>query len=332
MRTTVKYLPGLFALLLVSLPASAQLSGQRGMVGIVYEAPERPNRPKEPTLTGGQAKWIEKWRQKVYKLDLDWDDKGRITRIRFSNHGVYKGDQPEKPGVDDSDMQGLLEFKQLKDIGWEKQRVGDKGTAILKHFPQIEEVRFHYMAGWFRDNDQRDKIHADFMLVVEGYKHLKALELKHLFALDDTSVHKFKKEFPSLEYMELDCESAGPPAVHIVSLAPKLKGLELHRTTLTDEQFGKIIDLAPNLVYLEVKPRSHKEGLVTGLSLRHLKRLKKLQVLRLSHNGWMPLQYDDGLEHLVGIKSLKTVWIPKQATTAADIEKLRQARPDLEIK
>jgi hypothetical protein len=317
---------------LFSAPAGAQLMGQRGMVGIVYDAPSRPDRPKEPTLTRQQEKWIRVWKQKVYSLGLDWDDEGNITQIRFSNHGVYKGDQPEKPGVDDEDMLGLLAFPHLKDIGWEKQRVGDKGTSLLKHFPQIEQVRFHYMAGWFRDNQQRDKIQADFMLVVDGYEKLKALELKHLFALDATSVHKFKHPFPALEYMELDCESAGPPAVHLVSLAPKLKGLELHRTTLSDEQFGKIVDLAPNLIYLELKPKGHRQGFVTGRSLRHLARLKNLQVLRLSHNGWKPLGFEDGLEHLVELKSLKSVWIPDSATTEADIEKLRKARPDLEIK
>lgn len=310
----------------------AQLMGQRGMEGIVYEAPKRPDKPEAPTLTDEQSNWIDLWRKKVYKLNLDWDDEGNVTEIRFSNHQVYRGDQPEKQGVTDADMKGLPAFPKLKDVGWEKQRVGNAGTAVLKQMPDIEQVRFHYMAGWFRDHDQREKIDADFMLVVDGFRKLKHLELKHLFALDATSVDKFEHEFPALEYVELDCESAGPEALHLIALAPKLKGLELHRTTLTDEEFSKLIDLAPNLVYMELKPRGHREGYITGASLRHVARLEHLQVLRLSHAGWKPLGYDSGLEHLVGMKSLKTLWLSKGIVSRADLAKLRKARPDLTIR
>lgn len=328
MRTAVLLLAGL----LLTTAAHAQLLSQRDLEEFIDEAPDRPNRPDTPRLTDQQRCWIETWTKKVYALGLDWDDDGRITKIRFSNHGVYRKDQPDKPGVSDDDMQGLLAFPHLKDIGWEAQRVGNRGVMILKQFPDIEEVRFHYMAKMIPEDQREEIIHPDFMLVVDGFQKLRVLELKHLFAMNGTSIDKFQHPLPALEYMELDCESAGPAALHLVSLAPKLRGLELHRTTLTEEQFAALLRLAPGLEYLEIKPKFHRKGFITGSSLRHLSKLKKLQVLRLSHKGWKPLPFQNGLEHLVNPPSLKTVLLPKSAVTEADRAALHNARPELELR
>ncbi len=325
----------LFLLLGVVLPTAgvhAQLLGQHDLEEFLYEAPPRPTRPDAPTLTDLQRQWIDTWTAKVYALGLDWDDNGRITTIRFSNHGVYRKDQPEKPGTDDDDMQGLLAFPHLTDVGWECQRVGNRGVAMLKNFPEIQEVRFHYMAKMIPEDQRENVISPDFMLVVDGFQKLRVLEYKHLFALNGTRIDKFKHPLPTLEYMELDCESAGPPALHLIALAPKLRGLELHRTTLTDEEFGKLVELAPGLEYLEIKPKFHREGYITGESLRYVAGLKQLKVLRLSHNGWKPLAYQNGLEHLVNHPALKTVLLPKSAVTQNDRAALQQARPDLDLR
>jgi len=87
------------------------------------------------------------------------------------------------------------------------------------------------------------------------------------------------------------------------------------------------------LVYLELKPLRRADGIVGNAGLASIKNLAKLQKLTLSHTGWKPLEWENGVEHLVDAPSLRLLNTNAvDEFTGSPLEKLAQARPDIAIR
>jgi len=283
----------------------------------------------------GQQKLAKALGAKVHRFQMRCDDSGDVAALVFINHPMYRRKRGEKRGIDDADMARLPSFPRLRMIHIERQPVSDAGVAVLRQFPDLEHADFHYMNSAFKDAGHPGRITPDFILAVNGCRKLRVLEVKHNFALRGTSVHKLEG-FPELRRLILDNDAAGPRALDLIARCPKITDLQLHRTTLTDAQFARLVGLVPDLEVLWLKPAYHlKPGeRINHRSLRHLKALGKLRILSLQHRAMPPLPFDDGLGHLVAISSLERLELTPDVMKAVDpaaLTRFRAARPNLVV-
>ncbi len=270
--------------------------------------------PAGVTPDPAQRKVVEALAAKVYELEVEYDRAGHVVRLFATNHEVRKAAHKiadDRPGLTDADAPSLAGLPRLAGLCFEKQGLTEKGLEVLRGLP-LTDVRFHYMPAG---------IDPHFAAVVNG-KDLDVLHVKHCFR-SRPDVARLGG-FPNLRYLVLDTTAAGPACVAFVKACPKIEVFELHRPSLTAEQFGELAANLPNVRWVEVKPSVGGAG-----ALRHLRAMPKLEALMLSQWKAGALPYRNGLEHLVPLKGLKAVSV--DGATAADLELLRQARPDLKV-
>jgi len=253
---------------------------------------------------------------KVYELEAEYDSGGHVIKLFLSQHGQHQKEHhivENRPGVGDADAPLLARLPQLQAICFEMQPVTEKGLPVLNALKHLRDVRFHYMAAG---------IDPDFATVVNG-RDLDVLHIKHNFSAKP-DVGKLGA-FPNLRYLVLDTTVAKAPCVEFVKKCLRVEVFELHRPTLRPEQFGELCAHLPNVRWFEVKPNIGGCG-----ALQHLKLMPRLECLQLSQWKDGALPFDDGLEHLVPVKTLKHLNVPS-GSTPADLDRLRQARPDIQI-
>jgi len=156
-------------------------------------------------------------------------------------------------------------------------------------------------------------------------------------------------DFRSLSHIEtlvlLDCEVSNSNLSKLAGLA-KLRELDLDNLRIERPDF-KFLKELPALSALVLKGKwvgdgdfgqigelNHLEGLTlrgTGMrdaDLRKLHGLSSLQKLDLTDN----VISDAGLEDLKGLKSLRFLWIDRRLLDSAEVAKLREAIPRLEVR
>lgn len=270
--------------------------------------------PKGVTPDKTQQETVAALAAKVYRLEVGYDKDGNVDRLWLSQHEANRKKAQiatDRPGFGDADAEMLLAFPKLRSIGFEKQPITEKGLEVLKRF-SLDDVKFHYMT---------EKIRPDFVNVVKGMD-LRILEIKHNFHADpDVSG---LKGFPNLKYLVLDTTAADARCLKLVTACPNVEALELHRPKLTDAQFGQFVDALPKLRWLHLKSDIGGPG-----ALRHLSRLRNLEVLWIAQWKTGPLPFQGGVEHLAGVTSLKYLEI--NGVGADALEPFQKARPDVKV-
>ncbi len=198
----------------------------------------------ESTPAAQQA-LIDRFTPKLDKIEVEYDSLGNVVHVKFLNHK-----ESERTRLNDDDMKDLLTLHRLRSVWLEGQGVTDEGVAVLAKFPELVEVRFHYM------NRLMPRVTADFVAPIAVHRDLRVLEIKHNFGSPlnaETSVHGLDG-FPLLERLVLDNAAAGPEAVALIHKCPKVKTLQLHRTTMSDSDFQDVVDALPLLDTLWLRP------------------------------------------------------------------------------
>ena len=281
-----------------------------------------------PALAAPSQKELAEELGKLATLtSCDLDDQGNVIRLAFSNKSNTD------PGIDDETIKRLAAFPKLEAVFLDKQPLSDAGYAWLKNLPELTDLRIHYANFKFwTDNGKQPAIAtADFALAVnEIRKPLKILQLKHLFQINGECWARIRPQ-PELEHLEIDNEFAGPAAVPFIKAAPKIRNLQLHRTSLNDAELGEIIRSLPELEVLLVRPQGSPASggdPLSGATFRALKDHPKLRVLFFEGEF-----ADEDLDVLATVPNL--IFASFKFRGGADspgLQKLLRERPNLQLK
>ena len=262
------------------------------------------------------------------------DDHGNVIKLAISNHGILWKNKTEPlptPLHPDEFRKWIGTLPHLQAIALEKQHLGDEEYALLGNLKKLTDVRLHYM------NEGDLAATADAPLFINDLPlPLTVLEIKHNFKVSGGCMAELKPQ-PELWKIELDTGYATNDAVPFIMAARKnLRNLQLHRTTITDDQFRKLMPELKELEILEVRPNGPRENPITLTSLSALEGLENLTTLRMSQKWGTDIVYEGGLDALARMPNLKFLSIrPHRAQNWGPdhpaIQKLHQARPDLLI-
>ena len=268
---------------------------------------------------------------KAQRGEVRVDDAGNVTGLILINHQSLTKTAGEKPGADDDDLLSLAALPKLDTLVIEAQPATDRGLAVLKRFPNLKQIGFHYM-GKAR---AKDPAHSDlppvspgFVTLIDPMRDLEILEIKHNFKVDEIALDRLKGPFPKVWRLVLDTPLTAEQTLHLARLCPHVRDLQLHRTSLSPEQLKELGGLLPDLEVLWFKPRG-------GLTTEHLQALAAFPKLRIfsPQSGKAALPYADGWETLAALPALERLEIngPLAKANAAAIEELQAARKGLVV-
>jgi len=275
---------------------------------------------------------VDAFREAVVALEAVYDEQGHVIKLAVSNHkGTPRGKagNQDAPGLTADVFARILELPNLQAIAIEKQPLGDDSYALLGQLKQLTDVRLQSLAADSGATPNAPLFINDLPLP------LTVLELKHHFSIKGSCMSKLKPQ-PELIKLELDNGFAGPDALPFLQHCGKVENLQLHRTSMSDEQFQQAMARVPALRILEVRPNSQPTaGFMTSASLRALKACPQLEQLFMSQQ-WKSITFEGGLDALVGLKNLKIFTLDpsdlKEFSIQDEaIQKLHTARPDILI-
>ena len=262
------------------------------------------------------------------------DDDGNVTHLAISNHNGFikdKSAEPPTPLSPEVFREHILKLPHLQAIALEKQHLGDAEYALLGQLKKLTDVRLHYM------NEGERAATADAPLFINDLPlPLNVLEIKHNFKVNGGCMAELKPQ-PELWKIELDTGYATNDAVPFIMAAGEtLRNLQLHRTTITDDQFRRMVPALKNLEILELRPNGPRDNPITPATLESLTALENLRILRISSQWGEDIPYEGGLDALARMPNLKFLFIkPSRVKNWGPdhpaIQKLHQARPDLLI-
>lgn len=261
--------------------------------------------------------------EKTQRFEMWTDDDGNVTGLIFINHQSLTKSVGEKLGIDDSDLLELAQFPKLTAINIEAQPIGDAGLAVLKQFPQLKQVGFHYMAKAKGANAS-----PDFISVIDGMGDLEIIEIKHSFRMNAINVEKLKGPFPKVWRLVLDTPLTAEQTIHMIRLCPNVTDLQLHRTQVSPEQLAEIGKLLPKLEVLWLKPQG-------DLKADHLAALEGFEELRIfsPQHFKNTLPYEGGWKSLTELPNLQRLELaddPSEGNRRA-IDQLKQEDADLVV-
>jgi hypothetical protein len=259
------------------------------------------------------------------------DSAGHVTHLAISSHEGFRKDKtiPVPEPISGETFRRVLDLPHLQAIALEHQKLGDADLALLGQLKNLRDVRLHYLWG----SKKGGTATADAPLFINQLPlPLTVLELKHNFSIDGGCMDKLKPQ-PELVKLELDTGYATNSAVPFIRTATKLRNLQLHRTTIGDDQFQLMLSSLPGLEILEVRPE--RASTLTGASLRGLAATPKLQILKIGLN-WKSLPFEDGLDVLVKHPGIRFLIIDPSdlkdfSVKDPAIQALHSARPDIRI-
>ncbi|MFP4382377.1 MAG: hypothetical protein ACLFUS_17885 [Candidatus Sumerlaeia bacterium] len=268
------------------------------------------------------------------------DDDGNVIKFGASNHQIYYEDKskPPAPGIDDANFRKILKFPKLQAIFLEKQPLNNSSYMLIAQLPEIIDLRLHYA----NDKQFREKLgdsfaDENFALVVNHMqKPLKILELKHLFGIDGTVIDQLKPQ-PELEKLELDNDFCGPEAVPFILAAPKVRSLQLHRTTINEEDLLKIGQALKGLEVIVIRPNGNPPSgnPIDGGSLRAFEKHPSLKYMYMGIDWHNSLEYDGGLEYLATAPNMKYLHMapnrPIISIESPQVQALHKAAPNIII-
>ena len=101
--------------------------------------------------------------------------------------------------ITDADLRKFTQFPKLTAVNFEAQAIGDDGLQVLKEFPHLKQVGFHYMG-------KAEGAHAspDFITAIDGMRDLEIIEIKHNFRMKAINVEQLQGPFPNVWRLVLD--------------------------------------------------------------------------------------------------------------------------------
>lgn len=290
---------------------------------VVLQAKRQPAEPKTAArMPAAQQRTLAKQLgDKVQRFEMWTDKAGHVTGLVFINHQALTESAGEKPGIDDSDLRALLNFPHLTAINLEAQPLGDKGLTVLKEFPKLKQIGFHYMA-------KADAASAtpDCITVIDGMRDLEIIEIKHNFRMKGFHVEALKNPYPKVWRLVLDTPITAAQTMHMVRLCPNVKDLQLHRTEITAEQLAEIGHLLPKLEVMWLKVKG-------GLRAEHLQAMSNFRRLRIfSPQSFKDqIDFDDGWNSVAELPNLRRLEVfgnPGAGNLTA-IEQLKEVHGEL---
>jgi hypothetical protein len=135
------------------------------------------------------------------------------------------------------------------------------------------------------------------------------------------------KSLPNLRSLRFGgCMKFTSDGVKAASELAQLESLQLHHCGVGDDDLTPLAGMA-RLKSLFVS--SQFNGRLTDAGLKHLVQIQTLESLRLAE---FVVSSEGGLNVLTKLSQLKTLELSKVGVSVADIEKLRAAMPQTEIK
>lgn len=265
---------------------------------------------------------------------VGYDEAGNVIALHLSMHG---SDRPyprkhditeeqhaalkERPGIDIQTFIALGALPELKALGMRgAERLTDDAFAVLQNWPDLEAFRIE---GRYRGEPDPQKTSA-YMLHLNGLTELRWLEFKHGPGPEPTFVHRLDG-FPKLERLELDHSAAQSECVTFLQGCPELKDFELHRTEISNDEIGQIVDACPKLERFDLKATGKQT--FDAACLAHMPRLPDLRAFTFNRWSDEAIFWDDGVEHLIDVPSLKSIG---GAWDHPVIQKLRASRSDIQ--
>jgi hypothetical protein len=266
------------------------------------------------------------------------DGAGNIIGVGFTNHpSLAEDDEPEGayPGLNDAAMEKLSRLPWLESIALQSQPLTDSGYQLIGLLPRIEAVTIS-------DPVYQPGLSHAYVMSLENLKEqLEILELEQSQAIDNSAL-PLLWGYPKLRFLAVDGVSADDSVVEFARGTPALTGLELWNTALSDDDLHALVNAAQGLEYLLISPApgdpDNPDGpRLTAASLRHLKELPNLRFLALEGRSFLPLPFENGLEHLADIPNLENVSYPRvragmdEGVPEDVTSRLQEAAPNLKI-
>ncbi|MDX2019745.1 MAG: hypothetical protein SF187_05845 [Deltaproteobacteria bacterium] len=276
-----------------SFPMGGAAGGLVIFTGPLPPLVSKTNVPALPVSTvAAQDDLINQLKSKVAQFEVDRDPAGNVTRIKMWNKNTAAGN------VSDALISKVTTFHKLQSVHIEAQDVSDAGLAFLEKMAALREARFHYM-------DVKGGATKAFIRYLKVHPDLTALEIKHNFSLAGTLVNELPA-MPNLTRLVLDNGSAGPEALEFLKAAKRVEDLQIHRTTMNDDQIAAFLSQMPNLRCLELKHNA--KGALNLTSFRAFAGHKNIRQVRVTaQSAKRPYVYEGALEYLTKLPTLKVV-------------------------
>jgi len=265
--------------------------------------------------------------------DFIRDEAGNYRFIRLEQ-SPYKEPGPMHPGLRPEQMKLFRKFPKLEAVTLRGQLLPDEAYQVLG---EIDSLRLVCLADVSPGSNKRawpeqiPEPTGEYIRFLEKLPNLEVLDLEHSFRID-RSIFPELPAMPKLRFLCVDTVHSKPDLLEFLSKTPNLHTVRLHRTDFSNEDIAALLERLPHLEYLYIKPGNGFD--YRGLA--HLSSHSALKALRLGP-GVGEILWENGLEHLVQVESLEALQIPvqnekqKAGVTDADLQRLRQARPDLVI-
>ncbi|KAA5540729.1 hypothetical protein FYK55_20285 [Roseiconus nitratireducens] len=297
---------------------------------LIFLSPSLRLGAKNPPLA--QQRLAEQLGEKVQRFEMWTDDDGNVTGLFFINHQALTKSAGAKPGIDDDDLLKLTSFPKLSALNLESQPVTDGGLEVLRRFPNMKQMGFHYMGkarATFAADRGTPAVSPAFITVIDGMKELEILEIKHNFRVDEIAVDKLTGPFPKAWRLVIDTPITAEQTMHLIRLCPCVRDLQLHRTSITADQVAEIGELLPKLEVLWFKPRGG------NLMPEHLAALSNFQRLRIysPQHFRNELPFEGGWDALTKLPHLERLEIESHpaSTNRTAINQLKAANPNLVV-
>ncbi|MCM2372771.1 protein kinase domain-containing protein [Aporhodopirellula aestuarii] len=231
---------------------------------------------------------------------------------------VWRGGHVEI--ITDSGTRTVHQLRELTDDPW---LVGvEKCPAAIRLMIGDEELERLAAVKGIRKLDLTDsQITTEGLTVLTGMRSLAILALPR-FGIKGTALTKLR-DLPALRTLRLNGVAFADEDSATLGQFPQLTSLCLAGCPITDEAVQEIARWLPDLQHLCL-PGTR----VTGDCLVHLESLRSLTDLQLHET-----QIDDlAIANLPELPMLQTLTLRNSKVTSAAIDKLKQERPELEIK
>jgi len=270
---------------------------------------------------------------------IERDAKGRVVAVNL--RGSW---------INDAEMLQLTELPDLERLDLSHTRISDEGMLRLKSAPKIRDLNLYY-SEWITDQG---------MTAIRNWKHLKRLNLRGTRISDGTL--EIVSRMPGLEALDIAHTQFTENGLdHLITLI-NLKELAMGGGGRRGNTGLAVLRMLPTLTHLDLSgarptppDMPNRAGAGQGIpeeSLRAMAELKDLRVLKLGHSGisgpglrilstlekveklgleGCRRMDDNAIDGLVNWKSLKYLDLQDTQITAAGVEALRKARPDLTI-
>ena len=246
--------------------------------------------------------------------------------------------------VTDSDMDLIAKLDKLERLDLSNTRVTDLGLLKLKDLKNVRELNLFYaelvtdeglatMRNWTkieRINARGTKVTDNTLALLAGKTTITALDIGYA-EVTDSGLQQLST-LPNLRELAFGGNKLTEVGLQVLRTMPQLRTLDLSGRQRTDSGLWSLgttdLGLDPIATVAELRQLNLSGLGVTSRGLGKLKPLAKLE--RLDLHACKRIG-DEAVPHLAALPALKWVDVRDTAFTAAGVESLKKARPDLRI-